>query len=57
VCSSDLVCDTVCVNSVPVMEQVSRGLIEHRECLMCGVCVTNCPTRAISFSWTKPNKK
>jgi len=52
-CTKCGICDRVCVNSVPVSKLVQSGAIEHRECIMCGVCVSNCPTKSIHYTWSK----
>jgi polyferredoxin len=56
-CKKCGLCDKYCVNSVPVGILAQNGIIEHRECILCGQCVAHCPTRALRFAWGKRKEK
>lgn len=47
-------CSAQCPMSLPVMEMVSSGRMEHIECILCGTCVDVCKTKTISLEWGLP---
>jgi ferredoxin-type protein NapH len=44
-------CDKVCPMSLKVSEMVKVDSMENSECILCGVCVVNCPQGVISTAW------
>lgn len=48
-------CDEVCSMSLPVAEMVRDGTLEHADCILCGVCVDACPSRALSLRLRPPD--
>jgi ferredoxin-type protein NapH len=42
-------CTSVCPMSLDVNAMVRSGKMEHSECILCGSCVDNCPTKVIRY--------
>jgi polyferredoxin len=55
-CSACGVCDDGCPMSLPVSQMVGRGAMWNTECLLCGSCVDGCPSKAIRFSFARPDR-
>jgi len=46
-CVSCLTCVRVCPWDIPRIDEGGRAVIDVQECRACGICVTECPARAI----------
>ncbi|MBN2025333.1 MAG: 4Fe-4S binding protein [Actinobacteria bacterium] len=44
-------CNRVCPMSLEVNAMVKAGKMENSECILCGMCVDNCPEHVISFAF------
>lgn len=49
VCVNCKSCNKQCPMSLPVSENVQKGKMEDRECILCGACVDTCPKKAIRY--------
>lgn len=52
VCKDCKSCTRTCPMSLDVNAMVQQQHMEHSECILCGTCVDNCPTRAIRYSFS-----
>jgi polyferredoxin len=50
-CTSCATCVEVCPMSINVTNRVRAGRMEDKDCILCGRCVDNCPSRAIRYSF------
>lgn len=50
-CTSCRRCDRVCPMSLPVSDMVAAGDMTATECILCGSCVDDCPSRAIRYGF------
>jgi ferredoxin len=41
-------CTRGCPMSLPVHKMVKRGVMENRECILCGTCIDHCPHQVIA---------
>lgn len=48
-CNSCSRCSNKCPMGLPLVEMVKDNNMEHSECILCGVCVDECPTKAIEY--------
>lgn len=48
-CSNCHKCTKSCPMSLPVNNMVQKENLENSECILCGVCVDECPNNAIRF--------
>jgi len=61
-CTKCKTCEKNCPMSLIVSEMVQTGSMENTECILCGMCVSNCQQGAIKTAWkwskeyTKLNK-
>lgn len=51
-CTDCKKCEKVCPMSLEVNAMVARENMEDSECILCGMCVDNCPRQAIALSFT-----
>jgi ferredoxin len=51
-CNGCGLCSTKCPMSLPVKEMVSRGKIDHVDCIQCGECADNCARKVIQFKFS-----
>lgn len=52
-CTACKRCDRTCPMSLPVSEMVAAGDMTATECILCGSCVDECPSKAISYGFGK----
>jgi Pyruvate/2-oxoacid:ferredoxin oxidoreductase delta subunit len=45
------VCSNNCLMSLDVMEMVLVNQMENSECVLCGICVDQCPKDVIRYSF------
>jgi ferredoxin-type protein NapH len=50
-CTDCKKCIKVCPMSLDVNGMVKTGSMENTECILCGMCVDNCPKKVISYSF------
>ncbi|MHA1146970.1 MAG: 4Fe-4S binding protein [Promethearchaeota archaeon] len=50
-CTKCKVCEKNCPMSLNVTEMVQKGKMENTECILCGMCVSNCRSGAIRTAW------
>ena len=48
-------CLAECPMSLQVEEMVKTGSMANNECILCGTCADNCPSKAIKYSWDRAN--
>lgn len=51
-CSNCKTCTSNCPMSLDVNAMVQKGHMENSECILCGLCVDNCKTKAILYSFS-----
>ncbi len=56
-CTNCLTCTQVCPMSIDVNAEVQAGDMEHSDCILCGQCADNCPSRVIGYSFGLSGKK
>lgn len=56
-CNSCGLCSRVCPMSLPLVEMIKNGGIDHSECTLCATCVDSCPKDAIKFVFGNSLKK
>jgi len=50
-CKQCKICEKSCPMSLKVSKMVQSGSMENTECILCGICVDNCPEGAIKYFW------
>jgi len=55
-CNNCGLCSKVCTMSLPVMEMVKQGGINHNECILCSTCVDSCKKSAIRFTFSSKQR-
>lgn len=55
-CTNCKKCEKVCPTSLEVNSMVAREDMENSECILCEMCVDNCPKQVITYAF-KPHKK
>jgi ferredoxin-type protein NapH len=53
-CTDCKKCRKVCPMSLDVNNMVAEGSMQNTECILCGMCVDNCPNHAITYSFGPP---
>ena len=55
-CIECSLCTRECPMSIPVMERLSVGNMEHSECVLCGVCIDRCPKNVLSYGFLESHR-
>ena len=42
-------CERVCPMGLAPYKDKKKGILQSRDCIKCGTCIENCPTKALSF--------
>jgi ferredoxin-type protein NapH len=53
-CTDCGACRKVCPMSLPVPELVAQGMMEHRDCILCGECVRACMQGVLIMEFGRP---
>jgi ferredoxin-type protein NapH len=55
-CTHCHICTKRCPMSLPIEEMVKDGILENRECILCGTCVDVCKKGALAFHWGRADR-